>query len=139
MTENKWDNKPEIQEENDIRVIRVQELNISESQQDNINREAQRLEEVIERKKAEFDEKNRVVKEAFSIINDVDRKRQLFYKTVLCKYGENCTRNSSNSCNFYHNKDDRKIPMCPFKQYCNKKNTCNYCHPGQEIEWLAQH
>jgi hypothetical protein len=84
------------------------------------------------------EEWDQIRSEGFEMLNDPTKRSKLLHKTNYCRNGKDCWRASKGQCDFYHSEEERKIPMCPFKQTC-RSNKCNHCHPGQETEWVKNH
>ncbi len=84
------------------------------------------------------DEWNQIRTQGFETMQDPKKRKAILFKSSACRHGVNCDRFKNGiNCDFYHYAQERRIPMCPFKQTCTSSG-CNHCHPGQEEEWLKR-
>lgn len=60
------------------------------------------------------------------------------YRTTFCKNFEKEGKCERPNCDFYHSIEERRIPICIYKDNCKSK-ICKFCHPWEnEIEWLKR-
>ncbi len=129
---NAWNNPPKIVPCPDPNVILA-----------NISKSLPPMEEVKEEssedsKSLSRDEWNQIRTQGFETIQDPEKRKAILFKTSPCRHGVNCERVKNGiKCDFYHYAEERRIPICPFKQTCTS-SSCNHCHPGQEEEWLKR-
>ena len=129
---NAWTSAPKIVPCPDPNVILA---NISKSLPIEVKEE---LSESEDSNRLSRDEWNQIRTQGFETMQDPEKRKAILYKTSACRHGVNCDRFKNGiNCDFYHYAQERRIPMCPFKQTCTSSG-CNHCHPGQEEEWLKR-
>lgn len=79
----------------------------------------------------QFEAKKCIIQGAKLLIEDKERLRQHFYRTIPCKYGEKCLEKET--CQNAHFTNEYRLPICPFLNFC-EDSSCKNFHPERDVK-----
>jgi len=86
-----------------------------------------------------LDEKQKIYKDAFKIINNKNQIKKYFEKSKFCKYSSSCMQGKY--CTYAHSLDEYVPPSCIYKNYCINPS-CMLYHQNRgesKEEYMKKH